>query len=396
MLHIKPKADLIYGASKTRKTSNIGLVALYIYERYHKRTRLVTLDGGGYDPIISLVNEGIVVPWFPIARPKFTISTIDLACQGWWPKDPDDPASPLVAHTAETWEDIGCVAFEGLTSMGDSFLRQLKADKAHLSQDPSYTYAEQGVDVEDATGKKGSRVISYSGGNMSYYGSVQDQLYDFVIKSHQLPCEKVIWTALEGKGEEEGSRAPTYGPSIAGKKSIGKAPQWFGNCVHIEQLVERVPNAQTKQIDVVERPVMYLRTHADPLTNIPFPCGTRAPFQFASELPAYLDPPDMAELYRKLDAMTEKMDAVIHDKKQRATQIRGFSETDKLAEVAAVHVTPPAPRPEPLQAAEIVSAVNPYDIQPGTVPAAPVPAATVPQPGKVMFQPPKISVRRPQ
>jgi hypothetical protein len=395
MLHIKPKADLIYGASKTRKTSNIGLVALYIYERYHKRTRLVTLDGGGYDPIISLVNEGIVVPWFPIARPKFTISTIDLACQGWWPKDPDDPASPLVPPSPAVWEEFGFWAIEGLTSGGDAFLRQLKADKAHLSQDPSYTYAEQAVDVE-VNGKMEKRSISYSGGNMSYYGSVQDQLYDFVIKSHQLPCEKVLWTALEGKGEEEGSRAPTYGPSIAGKKSIGKAPQWFGNCVHIEQLVERVPNATTKQIDVVERPVMYLRTHADPLTNIPFPCGTRAPFQFASELPAYLDPPDMAELYRKLDAMTERMDAVIRDKKQRATQIRGFSETDKLAEVAATHVTPPAARPEPLQIAEIVDkSVNPFDITPGTLPTA-VPASTVPQPGKVQFMPPKITVRRPQ
>ena len=146
---------------------------------------------------------------------------------------------------------------------------------------------------------------------MSYYGAGQDQLYDFVLKSHMLPCEKVLWTALEGKGEEEGTRAPIYGPAIIGRKSTGKAPQWFGNCVHIEQLVTQEMDEKNKQMRVIERPVMYLRTHAEAVSKIPFPCGTRAPFQFASELPEYLDPPDMGKLYTLLDGLTEKMDAEV-------------------------------------------------------------------------------------
>ena len=155
MLRIKPRADLIYGASKTRKTSNIGLVAIYVWKKYHKVTRLITLDGGGYDPLLSLVNEGIIIPWVPIARKQFTISTMDMACQGYWPKDPDDPTSPLIAPTSATWDEVGFVAIEGLTSAGDAFIRQFKADKAHLSQDPSYTYVEQPIEIETASGQAG-------------------------------------------------------------------------------------------------------------------------------------------------------------------------------------------------------------------------------------------------
>jgi len=164
---------------------------------------MVTLDGGGYDPLLSLVEEGIIVPWVLIGREKLTTNVVDLAMQGYWPIEPNDPKSPLRSPTAETWEDIGFYAFEGLTSMGDSFIRILKRDKASLSQDPSYTYSEEAIEVD---GKK--KVISYSGGNMTYFGFAQDQLYDFVMKTHVLPVEKVIWTALEGKGEEEGTRAP--------------------------------------------------------------------------------------------------------------------------------------------------------------------------------------------
>src|SRR3981189_375308 len=121
MVRIRPRADLLYAASGCRKTSNIGLIALYVWQKYHKRTRMVTLDGGGYDPLLSLVEEGIIIPWVLIGRNKLTTNVIDLAVQGYWPKEPDDPSSPLVSPTATTWEEIGFCAIEGLTSMGDSF-----------------------------------------------------------------------------------------------------------------------------------------------------------------------------------------------------------------------------------------------------------------------------------
>jgi hypothetical protein len=374
LTRIRPKSDLIYGASGVRKTSNIGLIAMYVWHKYHKKTRMITLDGGGYDPLLSLVEEGIIQPWVLIARPKLTTNVIDLAMQGYWPRDIDDPASPLVSPTLATWEEIGFYAIEGLTSMGDSFIRILKRDKASLSQDPSYTYSEEAIEVD---GKK--RVISYSGGNMTYFGFAQDQLYDFVMKTHVLPCEKVLWTALEGKGEEEGTRAPVYGPAIVGRKSTGKATQWFGNSVHIEQLVTEEEDTKHKgQLNIVERPVMYTRTHAGK-DKIPFPCKTRAPFQLAEKMPTTFDPPDMAALYRKLDELNEQALAEVKRVNVSVSQpgANGGLTTARETVVTGNSLGPPPETP----------------VQPTLTTVATI--STMPPAPSHSFIPPRISVKKP-
>ncbi len=379
MVRIRPRADICYGASGTRKTSNIGLVALYVWQKYHKKTRMITLDGGGFDPLLSLVEEGIIEPWVLIGRTKLTTNLVDLAVQGYWPKDVNDPISPLVSPSAVTWEEVGFYAVEGLTSMGDTFIRSLKRDKAVLSQEPSYTYTEEAIEVD---GKK--RVIGYSGGNMTYFGFAQDQLYDFVMKTHVLPCEKVLWTALEGKGEEEGSRAPVYGPAIVGRKSTGKATQWFGNSVHIEQLISEKYDEKTKQTEVIESPIMYTRTHAGK-DKIPFPCKTRAPFQLATKMPISFDPPDMAALYRKLDELNEE---AIREVKKVAVNVPsqpGANGETVLASVKTEAGTLPAPK-APDQIIE-----QPVEHKPLS-PVAEVAAAVA---TGHQFIPPRISVKKP-
>lgn len=398
-LFIRPKADLLYGAGKTTKTSNIGKMARYVFEKYGKLTRLLTVDGGGYDTCMAEVEAGLIIPWCPLARPRFTISTLDLACQGYWPKDAQDPLSPLQPPGPGTWEMIGAYGVEGLTSIGDGIIRQLKKDKAHLSQDPSYTYSEQAVEVE-INGIVKPLSISYSGGNMSYYGAAQDQIYDMILKTHLLPVEKVLWTALEGKGEEEGTRAPIYGPAIVGKKSTGKAPQWFGNCLHIEQLVEQVADEKTKQMRVIERPVMYIRTHADPLSRVPFPAGTRIPHQFAKDIPDFMEP-DIAAFYRMVDEVNEKALAQAMEFKQRvqvAMAGRTSAATEPQESKAPIEVAAPqqATVPTPKGAEVPVPAVTPIASAPQGNGATVVPVApAAPVVAKPMFVPPRISVKKP-
>lgn len=283
------KADLVYGQSGCRKTTNVGLAASYYYELTGKRTRLVSADGGGFEPIAPLVAAGIVEVW-PINDQVHPIEALDLACQGYWPADPADPKSKALPPTAETWKQVSMIALEGLTSMGDLILRRLRDSKARLSQDPAYSWADGST--------------TYSGSNMSYYGFVQDRLYDFAMKTQMIPVDRVLWTALEGKGEEEGTRIPIYGPAIAGKKATGKAAQWFGNCLHIEVLTTEEADVRTKQINIKSEPVMYLRNHADPLTKIVFTAKTRVPYQLAGELPVYMEP-DLGKLYRKIAALQQ-------------------------------------------------------------------------------------------
>ena len=106
---------------------------------------------------------------------------------------------------------------------------------------------------------------------------------------------------IQGRGEDQ-EKNPTYGPSIAGKKAIGKAGQWFGNMLHLELLVTNVLNADTKQLELQQRRVMYTQPHADPISKIPFPAKVRAPFDRKSEIEFFVEP-DIAKLYDRLEAL---------------------------------------------------------------------------------------------
>jgi hypothetical protein len=279
------KADCVYGATGTGKTYQIAKAADRWWRKYKKRTHLIAGDSGGFDTFGDLVDDGIVIPYV-VVQAQYPIETIDHLCQGWWP----DAKGVLVPPTLDSHRDIGLVAFEGLTSFGDLILRHFSAKKVRLSQDPAFTYLD---------GK-----TEYSGGNMSYYGEVQSRLHDFVVKSSLLPVDRVIWSALEGKGEEEGTKAGTYGPSIAGKKAVGKAGQWFGNMIHLEAAtVKETLNPATKQMDLDMQRIMYLQPHADPLTKIPFPAKVRASFRHADKVPRTLPSCDMGDLYDLLDRL---------------------------------------------------------------------------------------------
>jgi hypothetical protein len=339
------KADLIYGASDTHKTTQIGKLAKYIARKLGKRTRLISADGGGWDPIQPLVDAGAIIPW-QIRLWDKKVETIDKACQGWWPRDLHNPRSPLepptiVTYTADCYRcrdeagkpvrlsesramptnivcpkckaipgpreidvhitarheanpandmrGIGAYGIEGLTSLGDTMMEYLQKTSATLSQDPSYVWQDGDT--------------NYSGGNQTYYGFVQLRLYEYVHKSHMIPyVEKVLWSGLEGRGEEEGTRTPIFGPAIVGKKATGKAPAWFGNTLHMEA-IERPDGVDENQQPKIKRDViMYCRTHLDPLTKIPFHAKTRAFYGSASKIPTFMED-DIQKLYELIDKL---------------------------------------------------------------------------------------------
>jgi len=334
------KADLYYGASGTLKTSNIGKAALWAYKRFGKPTRLVSADGGGWQPIESLVESGIVIPWMLRDRANL-IECVDKACKGYWPADPENPHSQLLSPfiiqysgtcpkcgdemvSSKPQQQVPCtkcktittftmkrgvnpsndlskvamIAYEGLTSFGDAMMSHLQATKASLSQDPSYVWKDGETE--------------YAGGNMTYYGFIQQRICEFVASTNSLPVEKIIWTALESKGEDEVTKSPIMGPAIVGKKSTGKAGAWFGNMLHFEAVMtggtaEADPKVKSEAalVPITTEFRMYLRPHAEALTRIMFPAKTRAPFQFATELGAY-DVADVGKLYDKIDELQKR------------------------------------------------------------------------------------------
>ena len=359
------KADLFYGASGTIKTSNIGRVAEWYYKTTGRTSRLVSADGGGWEPLEHLVKAGIIEAW-PLRLWEHRVETLDKASQGYWPADILNPRSPLlppslIMYTAMCYRcrstssnsgegllygpssvspsnivcpkchavpgprdidvhivakhehnphndlrNVALIGIEGLTSTGDAMMEQLTHEKASLSQDPSYSWVDGGT--------------TYSGGNMSYYNFIQQRLYEFVHKSHMIPYVlKVIWTALEARGEEEATRTPIFGPAIVGKKATGKATAWFGNTLHFER-VDVVGQADAnQQAKVTSSFIMYLRNHADLLTKVPFQAKTRAPYSLAQELPDFM-PSEAEKLYQKVEEMKTRAEASVRSLRPPTTQ----------------------------------------------------------------------------
>lgn len=300
--YIEPKADLIYGATGTGKTVNIEEVSNYVLAKYGKLTRLASCDGGGFGPLKGLVDSGQIEFWAVNAWPN-TIACMHRAVQGYWPLRPGDPESPLVRPDAGTYAVYGFGAYEGLTSFGDTILRNLKEEKASLSQDPSFTFVQSAPIVNGTRKEEG---LSFSGGNMSYYGFLQDQLNLWVTLSHLLGYERVLWTALESRGDDSAG-SQTYGPMIGGKKATGKASQWFCNTFHMEIIPKDAAlDTALKTYTQELQHVLFLKTHLDALTRIPFGCKIRAPKAYAKDVPTFLSSGSVADAYRLLDAMYEK------------------------------------------------------------------------------------------
>src|ERR1700689_2850653 len=112
------KADAIYASTGCGKTSQIGIAAERWWTKFGKRTRLITADPGGYGVLDAHVEAGIIIPWV-LNLEQYPIEAMRKASQGWWP----DEQGRLVITPKEAWDKIGVVAFEGMTSFGDTILK---------------------------------------------------------------------------------------------------------------------------------------------------------------------------------------------------------------------------------------------------------------------------------
>jgi hypothetical protein len=325
---IEPKADIVYGATDAGKTTQVGYASDYVLSKYGLLTRLATADGGGVGPLSGLAKSGQMEVWnvrawvelYGKEKQSIAIKAMHRAVQGYWPVRTDDPESPLMAPDDGTFEIYGLWAFEGITSWGDTILQNLKDERASLSQEPSYVFNQGG--------------LSFSGGNQSYYGFIQDQLANWVTLSHQLRARKVLWTALESKGEDTDG-VPTYGPAIAGRKAFKKVPNWFCNCLHIDivnkpakEIVD--PNGTKLTVSETER-IMWLKTHADPMTKINFPAKVRVPVAYKDQVKPYIIPPNIADVYRLIDRLETLQQ---EESTKQINEIEGVRE--RLLKAAAV------------------------------------------------------------
>lgn len=247
----RPSTMLCYGASGEGKTALIGQLADYVHTTTGKITRLISADGGGWDPLSLHIARGIIDP----IHLTDGLSALRALCRG-------------EGDWISQKEDVGAYAFEGLTSFADLIMSAVKGRR--LGQDPAFSFEEGGE--------------RFFGLNQVYYGFAQEEIKSLVTRTQSLPVNYVLWTALETKGKDE-QGSPVYGPQVAGKATVARAPQWFSDTIHLESyLLDGGIDITTKAKKVIRKRYAWFESHPEITTGILYPAKARVPLSLYSEL----------------------------------------------------------------------------------------------------------------
>lgn len=253
---------LLVGPSGVGKSSLLGTLICWLYEKKGKRSRIYTADGGAAT-LSGLVEAGMAEQW-DIRSLPYPFETLLAAAQGGWPAEPGNPLSPieplrLISYRAEcvhckgiVWdkpsappakpelvclkckqpvvarataranpankvEDIELFAYEGLTAFSEMLLDNMSDRSAR---------GEKIGEEASARFQDGSTWVGTT--SRTSYGIAQRRPKKAVELSSALPADYVVWTALKDRGTDDNRRVPVFGPKLAGHAAADDAPRWFG------------------------------------------------------------------------------------------------------------------------------------------------------------------------
>lgn len=276
-----------YGQSGVGKTTLLGMILKHYQIKNPKaKAKLYTCES--YGSLDKLIAKGDIEVW-QINNRDHPFHTCTQATDGFWPKDPEDPESELIAPTVKDFEKYPIRFFEGLSTWGEYMIGNYAvgglAERAGRG-DHTGPGTRPGTDepsFKDLTTPVG-------GNSMSHYNLVQRQIHARVVKSQRFPCH-VWWTAHEMKAQKDeyGRTHPNFGPEIVGSAATPRAPRWFGNLFHLsitqaEKEVTR--NKKDKYLKDEGEHRIFLKEHYDPaIPNIPFKAKMRTAYEDIDKIP---------------------------------------------------------------------------------------------------------------
>lgn len=253
----QPLTSLFYSYTGHGKTTQAyDFARHYIWDILHKKTRLITCDGGGIGPFrdSGMVDAGIC-DVMDITEKPTPLAHMRRISEGYWHRKTKSgdyvlrAESPFVT-TREEWEGIGLVLVEGLTSIADLFISRLGTLKGEAGFQHSTEIEEDGV---------------FLGGlQKGHFGMVQGELHRLVVLGFKaLPVDHVIFTAHINQGVDgkRGDGTTVYGPATCGSAQIASVPSWFSNCIH---LFREESEGEGKVWSA------WVEDHNDPITDIPY------------------------------------------------------------------------------------------------------------------------------
>lgn len=281
-------ATLVLGVPGAGKTSLLAGFAEYLWETYRRVLCLYSWDGGAIPTVVQrYMKLGLIRFWRVRTRSAdgLGIETLYLASKGYWPRkiNPEtgesSPAVDLVPpkttrytvtclrtgvilaqlpnrsvvgptfcescrtmhplhelHVAEDvhrtpgFEQVGGVAFDGLTSMTGVVLEFM---------DQARGQGQIGGEKSSFGGTVVSGSVKLGGNNRADVGFGQSRGQQFVNNSLSIPdlVEGPIFTALSMEASDEGGLA-IVGPKLPGRAATDEAGAWFGNVSEVGLLLD--------------------------------------------------------------------------------------------------------------------------------------------------------------
>lgn len=241
----KAQTILLYGATDTGKTTQLGRIARYLWENRGWRGRLVSADSG-WAPIADLIrspeNPDGPVDAFDLASTPKVLETLAGISQGYWPsltQGPDgSPIYRLLKTKPEGWQHIRFYLLEGWSAFANLLMAQLVRERRKIAEDVVNPY-ELAIPIWDPENSKSQEVFKVMAGapGRAHYKHVQDLLTVTLLPPFKsLPVEYVIWSGHEAKGEDElNKNLVVLGPASVGKAIVGRTTECFGHAFHMDK-----------------------------------------------------------------------------------------------------------------------------------------------------------------
>jgi len=229
---------MCYGASDSGKSTQARYIAEFVHRVYGKKTRLIALDRGSlWSPSQDLVDTGIIVPLeFPTSHEFNPFAIMRKLRRGDWPEDGKinlptrvEDRGGIRYQTNTKWrswseqdsQEIGAIVVDSLTSFATTFMSDVKQKNQRSGDPSSQPRLEDGEQMGTNT--------------QSHYGDCHMEVLDLLQSFQALPVPVTLFTALEGKGEDDdsGIKRPTLGPETVGKAINGKLPSRVAHCFHL-------------------------------------------------------------------------------------------------------------------------------------------------------------------
>ena len=254
------KTIILYGDSGVGKSLNAAFFARLMYEWYGRPVGLACAEGSSRVHFQPLIEAKIVYPlWLRADR---SLSILRRLRKGAWPVERADGS--LEWHSFDwTGPNAPCAFIgEGLGSISDLFMENMRAN-GYLP--PS---SQEGKGQFDEDGEH------FQVSSRANYMKAQEEILFTIRDIDALPFKRVLWTAHEYKGKEEGGDT-ILGPGLAGRARTPDVPKYCSTCLHFETYPTTVHQTDPEtglDMPVIrsKRRIWWMR-HPDPRSGIEYP-----------------------------------------------------------------------------------------------------------------------------